>query len=61
VISPALKARQLAHFHLLTREEQAQAIRRMARAGYGEETIASATFLSREMVRQILAEANGTS
>jgi hypothetical protein len=45
------------HFHVLSREQQAQAIRRLAAGGQGEHTIAHATGLSVEFIRRILAEA----
>jgi hypothetical protein len=44
------------HFHALDREQQAEAIRRLAAAGQGEHTIAHATGLSVEMIRRVLAE-----
>jgi hypothetical protein len=58
---PALKARQMAHFHLLSREEQEQAIRRLANAGYAEQTISAATQLSVEMIKRVLAEPKGAT
>lgn len=42
------------HFHALDREEQAAAIRRLAASGQGDHTIAHATGLSVEAVRQLL-------
>jgi hypothetical protein len=47
-------------FALLTREEQAQAIRRLHNSGYSDHTIAAATGLSVEMVRRVLAEVLAT-
>lgn len=47
---------QLHHFLLLDREQQAQAIRRMANTGWSDSSIAAATRLSVEQVRRILAE-----
>ncbi|MGH8258287.1 MAG: hypothetical protein ACREUG_01200 [Steroidobacteraceae bacterium] len=47
---------EFVHFLLLDREEQAAAIRRMASTGWSEGSIASATRLSIEQVRRILAE-----
>jgi hypothetical protein len=44
------------HFHALSSDEQRAAIRKMADAGDGDHTIASATGLSVEFIRQILAE-----
>jgi hypothetical protein len=44
------------HFHTLTHDEQAAAIRRLAASGQGEHTIAHATGLSVEMIRRLLAE-----
>jgi hypothetical protein len=46
----------LHHFLLLDREQQAQAIRRMANTGWSESSIAAASRLSVEQVRRILAE-----
>jgi hypothetical protein len=45
-----------AHFHSLTRDEQLAAIRRLAREGLGDYSIAHACGLSVEFVRSILAE-----
>ena len=45
------------HFHALSRDQQAQAIRRLAATGQHEETIARATGLSVEQIRKLLAEA----
>ena len=47
--------RELVHFLLLTREEQAAAIRRMAATGWTEHSIAAATGLHVQQVRRILA------
>lgn len=44
------------HFTILTRDQQAQAIRRLAASGQSEHTIARATGLSVEMINRILAE-----
>jgi DNA invertase Pin-like site-specific DNA recombinase len=55
VLDTAALARM--HFHALSRQEQAQAIRRLAASGQGEHTIALATGLSVEQIRRILAEA----
>lgn len=43
------------HFELLDREEQEHAIRRLAREGMSEYSIAAATRLSVEMIRRVLA------
>ena len=45
------------HFHVLDREQQAQAIRRLVSSGQGEHTIAHATGLSVEQIRRVLSEA----
>lgn len=45
-----------ANFHALSRDEQITAIRGMAAHGSGENTIAVATELSVEIIRQALAE-----
>jgi hypothetical protein len=47
---------RMEHFHALSRQEQARAIRDLAATGQGEHTIAHATGLSVEMVRRVLAE-----
>jgi hypothetical protein len=44
------------HFHTLDREQQADAIRRLAADGQGDRTIAQATGLSVEQVRRVLAD-----
>ena len=44
------------HFYALSRDEKRQAICRLADTGYSDYSIASATRLSAEMVRQILAK-----
>ncbi len=48
--------RELLHFLLLDREQQAQAIRRLATSGMSDHTIAAVTRLSVEMIRRIVAE-----
>ncbi len=48
--------RELVHFWLLTTDEQAGAIRRMATSGWPEYSIAAATRLSVEQIRRILAQ-----
>ena len=50
--------RELMHFLLLTQEEQAAAIRRLAAQGWSELSIAAATKLSVEQIRRVLTEAN---
>lgn len=45
------------HFHALTRDEQRDAIKRLAREGWSDHGIAHATRLSVEQVRQVLADA----
>jgi hypothetical protein len=49
------------HFHSLDRDQQAQAIRRLAASGQGDHTIAHATGLSVEQIRRVLAEQIGTA
>ena len=44
------------HFNALSRDEKVQAIFRMADIGYSDYSIATATKLNVEMVRQILAK-----
>lgn len=56
VSDAALRERQLQHFLALDREQQRQAIQRLAAGGHAESTIARATGLSVEMVQRILAE-----
>lgn len=50
------RERELRHFLLLDRAQQAQAIKRLAFSGMRESTIAAATGLSVEAVRRILAK-----
>jgi hypothetical protein len=54
--TPDMTAPRRMHFHSLSREEQAQAIRRLAVEGRGDHSIAAATGLSVEMVWRVLAE-----
>ena len=56
--SPRNAARQ--HFDTLDRDDKIQAIYRMADAGHGDYTIATAAGLSVEMVREVLAARNYT-
>jgi 2-iminoacetate synthase ThiH len=51
--------RELHYFAMLSREEQREAIHRLANAGMSDYTIAAATKLSVEMVRIILAQVPG--
>ena len=44
------------NFHALSREEQVTAIRRLANEGNADHTIAYATGLSVELIRQVLAK-----
>jgi hypothetical protein len=46
------------YFLLLNAEEQREAIHRLARSGMGDYSIASATRLSVEQIRKIIAEKN---
>ena len=48
-------AARMRHFHALDRQQQAEAICRLAASGQGEHTIARATGLSVELVRRVLA------
>jgi hypothetical protein len=50
-----LSALSRMHFHSLDHAEQAAAIRRLAALGQSELTIAAATGLSVEAIRQVLA------
>jgi hypothetical protein len=51
----SVDARML-HFAMLTEAEQHQAIKRLANCGMADTSIAAATMLSVEMVRQILGQ-----
>lgn len=51
-----LEARARAEFEKLTREEVVAAIRRMRREGYSDHTIAAASRLGVEVVRNMLGE-----
>ncbi len=44
------------HFSALDREEQIQAIRRLAAAGHGDRHIAAQTGLTVELIRRLLAD-----
>ena len=46
-----MRARELRHFLLLDRQQQSQAVQRLAGAGMSDSTIAAATGLSAEGVR----------
>jgi hypothetical protein len=50
------RERELRYFLLLDRDEQREAIRRLASGGMSDYTIAAATMLSVEQVRAILGE-----
>lgn len=52
----AYRERQLRQFTLLDHEQQRQAIQRLASSGLADSTIATATALSVEEIRRILAE-----
>ncbi len=52
-----MRERELRHFLLLDRDQQVQAIRRLIAAGMSEATVAAATCLSVEEIRQVLATA----
>lgn len=53
--------RQMHYFAMLTQEEQAMAICRMAASGMGVSVIATATQLSVEMITKILGEKTAES
>jgi DNA invertase Pin-like site-specific DNA recombinase len=50
----ALRDREMRHFLLLDRNQQAQAIRRLVASGMSGHTVATATGLSVEQVRRVL-------
>jgi hypothetical protein len=50
------EAARMQHFHALNPAQQAEAVRRLAAAGYSPHGIASATHLSVEMIAAILAD-----
>lgn len=50
------RERELRHFLLLDRDQQAAAIRRLVACGMSEHTAAAASGLSVEQIRKILAE-----
>lgn len=50
---------RMRHFHCLTREQQAEAVRRLRACGHTEHTIASATGLAVEQIRRVLSEPRG--
>lgn len=52
--APPIRGRELAHFMILSRDEQEAAICRLARSGMSEYSIATATRLSVEQVRRVL-------
>lgn len=47
---------RMSHFHALSRQDQARAIRDLAGIGMGVSTLAHATGLSMEQVKHVLAE-----
>lgn len=49
-------SRELHHFLLLTHEEQANAVKRMAALGWREQAICAATGLSVEQIRRVLTD-----
>jgi hypothetical protein len=49
---------RMAHFHKLTRQEQAQAIHHLAAEGWSEYGISHATQLAIEQIRRVLGERN---
>jgi hypothetical protein len=59
-VSAEKAAGKMGYFVMLTREEQAAAIRRMALAGMSDYTIAAATMLSADQIRAILGERANT-
>lgn len=54
-------SRELLHFLLLSGEEQAAAIRRLAALGWSEHSIGHVTHLSIEQIRRVLEEARACS
>jgi len=51
-----VEAARLWHFVCLDRQQQEDAIRRLALLGHGDHTIARATLLSVEQVRRVIGE-----
>ncbi len=51
--------RELAHFLLLSAQEQANAVYRLSKAGMSVQAISTATRLAPEQIQKILAELNG--
>lgn len=51
-------ANRMRHWHSLTREQQVQAIRDLARLGMSERTISAATDLTVEQVRRALGKSS---
>jgi hypothetical protein len=49
---------RMVHFHTLTRQEQAQAIHRLAAEGWSDYGICHATQLAIEQIRRVLGERN---
>jgi DNA invertase Pin-like site-specific DNA recombinase len=52
------RERELHHFLLLDRQQQAQALRRMVASGMSERTVAAASGLSVEQVRRVIADSD---
>lgn len=52
--------RELIHFLLLSHEQQVEAIYRLHRLGWSDDTISRATRLSVEQVRQLIGEQKAT-
>lgn len=46
------------YFHVMTPDQQREAVQRLIASGMAENTIAAATALSVEMVRRLLSESN---
>ncbi len=55
-MKPLLRERELRHFMLLDENERRRAIHRLADSGFSDYAIASASALSVEMVRKVLAD-----
>lgn len=55
--APKHTEREMRYFLLLSRDEQAAAIRRLAATGMSDYSIAAATKLAVEQIRRVLAEA----
>jgi hypothetical protein len=53
---PSSMNSRMAHFHQLTRQEQARAIRHLAAEGWSEYGISHATELAIEQIRRVLGD-----